>query len=410
VHILFISDNFPPEVNAPASRTFEHCRRWVTNGHRVTVITCVPNFPNGRVFPGYRNRLFQCETIDGITVVRVWSFVGANQGFLIRILDYLSFMVTSTIAGMLTKSPDIVIGTSPQFFAVCAAWMIAAGKRRPFVFELRDLWPESIKAVGAMKSGPAIRLLERIEMLLYRRAAAIVSVTHSFKEILVRRGIDPAKISVITNGADSSRFYPRPKDEALLSALKMEGRIVVGYIGTHGMAHALETIIDTAEMFSDDDAWRFLFLGDGACKQDLMKYAAEKKLGNMLFVGSVEKDEVARYWSLLDISVIHLRDTELFSTVIPSKLFECMAMGIPVAHGVRGESAGIVQTEAVGLTFTPEDSDALARTLRRMRDEKELYAMLKRNGPNAAKKYTRTALADRMIAILEMLPKRNLTR
>lgn len=348
--------------------------------------------------------------MDGIAVVRVWSFVGANQGFLVRILDYLSFMVTSAIAGIFVKSPDIVIGTSPQFFAACAAWMIAAAKKRPFVFELRDLWPESIKAVGAMRSGAAIHLLEKIEIFLYRHAAAIISVTHSFKKILIKRGIDSAKIKVITNGADSSRFYPRPKDEALLSALKMQGKIVVGYIGTHGMAHALETIIDTAEMFSGDDAWRFLFLGDGACKQDLMKYAAAKELSNVLFVGSVEKNEVARYWSLLDISVIHLRDTELFSTVIPSKLFECMAMGIPVAHGVRGESADIVQTEAVGLTFAPEDSRSLASTLQRLRDEKELYTTFKHNGPSAAGKYTRTALADRMISMLEKLPKRDLTR
>ncbi|MES2256313.1 MAG: glycosyltransferase family 4 protein [Pseudomonadota bacterium] len=410
MHILFISDNFPPEVNAPASRTFEHCRRWVESGHRVTVITCVPNFPSGRVFPGYRNRLFQREFIDGITVIRVWSFVGANQGFLLRILDYLSFMITSTIAGLALKSPDIVIGTSPQFFAACAAWMIAAIKRRPFVFELRDLWPESIKAVGAMKSGAAIRSLERIEIFLYRRAAAIISVTHSFKEVLARRGINPAKISVITNGADNSRFYPRPKDQALLSELKMEGKIVVGYIGTHGMAHALETVIDAAERLSGDDTWRFLFLGDGARKPDLARYVTEKKLGNVLFVGSVEKSEVTRYWSLLDISVIHLRDTELFSTVIPSKLFECMAMGIPVALGVRGESADIVEAEAVGLTFPPENSKTLAHTLQRMRDEKELYAMFKFNGPCAAGKYTRSALADRMMAILEALPKRSLTR
>jgi len=148
MHILFLSDNFPPEVNAPASRTFEHCREWVKAGHQVTVISCVPNFPKGRVYAGYRNRLWQTEIIEGIRLLRVWSYITANEGFVKRILDYQSFMVAATLAGLLVRRVDVVVGTSPQFFTVCAAWVLSVFKRIPFVFELRDLWPESIKAVG----------------------------------------------------------------------------------------------------------------------------------------------------------------------------------------------------------------------------------------------------------------------
>ena len=206
MHVLFLTDNFPPEVNAPASRTHEHCRQWVAAGARVTVITCAPNFPKGRVFDGYRNRLWQQEVMDGVRVIRVWSYITANEGFARRVLDYMSFMLSAFLASLFVRRVDVVVGTSPQFFTAVAAWAVGAIKRVPFVFELRDLWPESIKAVGAMKQSAAIRLLERLEMFLYRRAARIVSVTHAFRETLIKRGIDGAKIDVVTNGVDVSRF------------------------------------------------------------------------------------------------------------------------------------------------------------------------------------------------------------
>src|ERR1700674_901697 len=184
MRILFLSDNFPPEVNAPASRTFEHCRRWAAAGNVVTVITSCPNFPKGKVFPGYRNRLWQWETIDGVRVLRVWTYMTANEGFLKRTLDYASFMAAAVASCPWAGAADAVVGASPQFFTACAAGAVSRWKGAPFVFELRDLWPESIKAVGAMKEGALLRLLERLELFLYREAAAIVSVTHSFKSEL----------------------------------------------------------------------------------------------------------------------------------------------------------------------------------------------------------------------------------
>ncbi|MCX5652986.1 MAG: glycosyltransferase family 4 protein, partial [Planctomycetota bacterium] len=190
MHILFLTDNFPPEVNAPASRTFEHCREWVKAGHKVTVITCAPNFPKGRVFDGYRNKLWQRETIEGIEVIRVWSYITANEGFVRRILDYQSYMLSSFLASFFVRKVDVIVGTSPQFFTACSAYAVSLFRFRPYIFELRDLWPESIKAVGAMKNERAIRFLEAVEMFLYRKSARVVSVTRSFKDILVRRGID----------------------------------------------------------------------------------------------------------------------------------------------------------------------------------------------------------------------------
>jgi glycosyltransferase involved in cell wall biosynthesis len=402
MHILFLTDNFPPEVNAPASRTHEHGRAWAAAGEQVTVITCAPNFPKGRVFDGYRNRLWQQEFMDGMRVIRVWSYITANEGFAKRVLDYLSYMVMAFVASLFVRRVDVVVATSPQFFTAVAGWAVGAVKRAPFVFELRDLWPESIKAVGAMKASAAIRWLEKLELFLYRRAAAIVSVTHSFRETLIRRGIAGDKITVVTNGVDIARFAPRPRDETLASELGFEGCFVAGYVGTHGMAHALETLLGAMARLRDHPEGgrrvRLLLLGDGARKAELRAECSRLGLDDVVrFVDSVPKDEVARYWSLLDVSIIHLRRTELFTTVIPSKLFECMGMGIPVLHGVAGESAEIVRREGVGQVFEPENVDQLVEGLLRLQRDEILRTNLRAAGPPAAARYDRRALALRML-------------
>jgi len=400
VHVLFLTDNFPPEVNAPASRTFEHCREWVKAGHRVTVITCAPNFPKGKVFDGYRNKLWQRETMEGIEVVRVWSYITANEGFVRRILDYQSYMVSAIVASLFVRKVDVIVGTSPQFFTACAAYVASRLKFRPYVFELRDLWPETIKAVGAMKNARAIELLEKLELFLYRKSAKVISVTKSFKKNLISRGIDGSKIEIVTNGVDISQFTPRPKDEALTKQLGLEGKFVAGYIGTHGLCHGLETLVTAAERLRGTGIV-FLFLGDGARKQFLRDMAAEKKLDNVVFIDSVPKAEVPRYWSILDVSVIHLQKAELFTTVIPSKLFESMGMGLPVLHGVEGESADIVRDEHAGIPFEPENVDELVAALRRLKENPAELEQFKASCLKGAQNYDRTNLALKMMRILE---------
>jgi len=410
LHILFLTDNFPPESNAPASRTFEHCREWVRAGHQVTVMTCAPNFPKGKVFDGYRNRLWQQEEMSGIRVIRVWSYITANEGFIKRILDYQSFMLSATLAAPFVRRVDMVVGTSPQFFTACAAYLVSRMKRIPFVFELRDMWPESIKAVGAMKDSAVIRMLEHIEMFLYRKAARIVTVTHAFKDTLIRRGIDGTKVDVVTNGVDLSHFTPQVKDFALAQNLGLQGMFVAGYIGTHGMAHALETLLEAAltlQQTPGAENVRLLFLGDGARKKNLEIQASVMGLENVLFLESVPKDQVVSYWSLLDVSVIHLRKSDLFTTVIPSKLFECMGMGLPVLHGVEGESADIVRREQVGEVFESENVQRLVEGLLRMRNQFDTYESYRRNCLAAAKRYDRKHLAHKMLQVLTNLKEKN---
>lgn len=403
MHILFLSDNFSPEVNAPAARTFEHARAWVRAGERVTVLTGVPNFPTGRVFDGYRNRLFQRETMDGIEVRRVWTYITANEGLLKRSLDYASYMTSAIVAAPFVRGVDVVVATSPQFFTACAGLAAARMLRKPFVFELRDLWPESIRAVGALRDGRLLNALERLEIQLYRNAAAIVPVTDSFRRALIARGIDGDKIHVVTNGADLAQFAPRSRDRALAAELGLSDAFVIGYVGTHGMAHALTTLLEAAARLRQTPETRrvrLLLLGDGAEKKTLMASARTAGLTNVIFLDSVPRVDVARYWSLLDAAVIHLKKTPLFETVIPSKLFECMAMGIPVLHGVRGESAAIVEREKVGLTFEPENPQALCETVVRLMREPDLRRQLAARGPRAAVGYDRQVLAGRMLEVL----------
>jgi glycosyltransferase involved in cell wall biosynthesis len=404
MNILFLTDNFPPEGNAPASRTYEHAVQWVRAGHSVTVITGAPNFPEGKLFPGYKNRWYGVEDMDGIRVVRVKTYITANEGFAKRTLDYLSFMVTSFIAGLFQRRPDVIVGTSPQFFTVCSAWALSVFHRRPFVFELRDLWPASIKAVGVMKESRVIRALERLEMFLYHKSAAIVSVTNAFKSELVERGIDSNKISVVINGVDLSRYSPRAKDSELLKECGLEGKFVVGYIGTHGMAHALHRILEAADQIREHKDIAFLLVGSGAQREALLEQAASMSLDNVCFLPRQPKEKMAAVWSLCDVSLIQLKDDPLFRSVIPSKIFESMGMGLPILLSLpEGEASGIITQTGSGIVIPPEQPDKLAKAVLELSMETVLHKKLSKASADAAARYSREMQATKMLDVLEQV-------
>ncbi len=395
--ILFISDNFPPEVNAPATRTYENCREWVRLGAEVTVITCAPNFPQGKVYPGYKNKLYQKETIDGITVIRVWSYIVANKGFLKRVLDYISFSVTSFFAGLF-RSADLIVATSPQFFSALSGRTLSFWKRTPWVMEVRDIWPESIKTVGAMKDNLFIRYFEWQERRCYKSARRIVVVTDSFKRKLIERGVPAEKIFVVKNGVNKDLFQPQPKDEALLQELQLEGKTIIGYIGTHGMAHKLDFILQQAKQL-EGTPYHFLFLGDGAEKENLLRLRDELGCTNVTMLPSVSKKEVVRYLSILDVCLINLRKSDLFTTVIPSKMFENAAMRIPILMGVDGEAREIIESYGAGMAFAPEDADDFLRKLQAL-TQPQTYAACQDGCTRLADAFDRRALAEKMFQIL----------
>jgi len=407
MHVLFLTDNYPPETNAPATRTHEHARRWVRAGHRVTVVTGAPNFPLGRVFEGYANRWLAREEKDGVSVLRVKTFIRPNRGFLGRTLDQLSFLFSGFLGGLLPRRPDVVVATSPQFFTAVAGWLLAAVRRRPFVFELRDLWPASIAEVGALRGGLVLRMLERFELFLYRRATAVVAVTEAFRDDLVRRGIDAGKIHVVTNGVDGEALRPQERDAALAAELGVGSAFTVGYLGTHGMAHALENVLAAAERLRDEPDVRFLLVGDGAAREGLVAEARRRGLTNVHLHPGRPKGDVGRLWSLCDVALVHLRNAPLFATVIPSKLFEAMGVGAPVLLAAPyGEAARIVRETGCGTCVSPEDPDALAAAVRTARAEPQRLAVERAAGLRAAARYSRETLAEEMLALLEEIAER----
>lgn len=399
--ILFVTDNFYPETNAPASRTFEHARVWVQAGHKVTVITTAPNFPEGKLFAGYRNRWWHRESISGIDVVRVKTYITSNEGFVKRTLDYVSFMVAAIIASPLLPRCDVVIGTSPQFFAALGASVIATLKRRPFVFELRDLWPASIVEVGALRSGFAIRMLESLELHLYRRAAAIISVTHSFKRELTDRGIDPSKIEVVQNGVDLKHFKPGQRDPKLLDELGLRGRFVVGYLGTHGMAHGLHSVLDAAALLANRDNIAFIMVGAGAEKRALQEHAERLNLTNLSFVPRQPKERMPALLGLCDLCLVPLRNKSLFRGVLPSKIFEAMATRTPILAAIpRGEASELLETLGVGENVAPENPAALAAAIERLAADPARLDLYRANAARVAANYDRNRLAETMVNVI----------
>ena len=398
--ILFLTDNFPPEVNAPASRTYDHAREWVKAGHEVTIITCAPNFPKGKVYQGYKNKWRQEEVMDGIKVIRVWSYIAANKGFIKRTLDFISFSVTSFFAGLSQKA-DLIVATSPQFFTALAGRTLSFWKRTPWVMEVRDLWPESIKTVGAMKDNAFIRYFEWEEKMCYKTAKKIVVVTDSFRKTLIARGIPAEKIHVVKNGVDRDLFAPIPKDEQLIKELSLEGKKLIGYIGTHGMAHKLDFILRCAKNMQGKNNYHFILMGEGAEKENLLEMKEREGIDNVTMLNSVPKKEVGRYISILDLSLINLKKSPLFETVIPSKIFENAGMQIPIIMGVEGEAQQIVEGYGAGLCFEPENENDFVKKLSQLLEDETLYSSCKSGCERLSEDFDRKKLATDMLKILE---------
>jgi glycosyltransferase involved in cell wall biosynthesis len=385
-----------------------HAKCWIERGHDVQVVTSFPNFPDGKVFGGYRQSLFKRETRDTVDVVRVPTLIFANSGTLLRILDFVSYMVASSIATLFVRRPDVVVASSPQFFVAVAGWLASRIHRRPFVFEIRDLWPDSIVAVGAMKEGFAIKMIRRLEQFLYRNADLIVTVTSSFRDILMARGIDGGKIVVVTNGIDTRQFLPGPAPEELRHRLALQNKSVVSYIGTVGMAHGLQLILDAAhESLERLPDVQFVIVGSGAELNKLREQANHRDLRNVTFVGRVTHAEIVDYWHLSDITLVLLKDTPLFRTVIPSKIFEAMATGTPIITNVHGELQTILEPLDAAEIIAPDSLAALVDAIERLLKDPARRQQLSQAAIEGAKAYDRTALADRMIAALQRLMARN---
>lgn len=369
VKILYMSQYFPPEMGAPAARAAELAHHWVREGHDVTVLTGFPNHPTGVIPREYRRkfrRLFMRESVDGINVVRTWLLPFPNRRAYERMLNYSSFCLSAALAGMFVSRPDVLIATSPQLLVGLSGCWLAWLKRVPFIFEVRDLWPESLAAVGMGAQNSLLhQALAKVAGFLYGRAQHIVVVTPAFKDHLVQHWhVAPEKISVVENGVETQLFSPGNADD-LRSQLNLDGKFVVSYVGTMGMAHGLETLIKAASQLQNTEPGIvFLMVGEGADKERILGMAKERKLTNIQFVSQQPREIVPQYIAASDACVVLLKKSELFKTVIPTKMLEFMACARPVILGVDGQARQILERAEAGLFVEPENATALIGAIR----------------------------------------------
>lgn len=403
MRVLYVSQYFPPEMGAPAARVDELSREWVREGHEVTVLTAFAHHPVGKKAPADRFRWTRREGRGGVDVVRAYVWATPNRGRVRRMLSYASFMVSALVVGLArVRRPDVVIATSPQLLCACAGWGLARLFRAPFVFEVRDLWPESILAVAAMGENVLVRGLRRVADFLYRKSERIVTVGEGYaRQIRERYGVAEEKMDEVPNGIDTSLFIPGPKENEVRREHGWGERFVVLYLGTHGMAHALEVVLDAAAQLAGDDDKLFVFVGEGAEKDRLRRLAGERSLPNVRFVDQQPRERVPLYYAACDVGIVPLRDTPLFQDVLPSKIFEYLAMERPILLAVGGQARRLVEASGGGLYVPPGDAAALAAAVRRAASGSvDLEAMGRRGREYVLRHYDRRVLARRYMAIL----------
>jgi len=403
IKILLVTQYFPPEVAAGANRAFEHAKRWNQNGAEVTVITCFPNYPTGNIPEKYKGLKYFEEEVDGIKVIRTFTYATPNRGFFKRILAYFSFMFSSVIqSNNKIGKPDLVIASSPPYTVGISGMIIGKLKKIPFVFEVRDLWPESIIQLGQVKNKLLIKILEYIELMMYKNAALIVGISDPFVDFISSKGIEQGKIKIIKNGVNLELFKPKEKNVELKNSLHLNDKFVVSYFGTFGLSQGLETILRTAEILKDESNIHFLLIGNGADRGKLLALKNELKLDNVTILKPISKEELVDYYSISDLMLVPLRKLSLFDSALPSKMFEIMAMGKPIIHTVDGEARKLLERENVGKYVEAENYKELANTILAARNDHEWQTEASKNGRRLVEeKFNRNDLASVYLRILK---------
>lgn len=403
MNITWHTHYFTPEISAPSARIHDLSRSWLDMGHKVQVITCFPNHPYGKLYPGYKHGIYNKENIDGINVHRGWSYITPNKGLVKKAMGHISFFPSALIlSGRHLDNPDVVIGSSPTLFAAMAAAAIGIKRKVPFIMEIRDLWPAIFVELGILKNPLIIRMLEHLELALYRQATRIITVTDSFRQNLISRGPAPSKVVTIPNGADIEFWQPVQPNTELRRKLGLENKFVVLYIGAHGVSHALGRILESAESLQNNTDIHFLFVGAGAEKKRLIQQAQQARLKNVNFLDPVDKEGVKAFYSIADVCLVPLRNIPLFNSFIPSKMFEIMAMGCPIVASLRGEPADIISRSGSGIVVEPENSKAIAQALLHLCQHREKRQAMGNKGRQfVCENYSRRILAMQYVQVIE---------
>jgi glycosyltransferase involved in cell wall biosynthesis len=385
--ILYVSQHYPPEMGALAGRAAELSRHFALLGHQASVLTAFPNHPSGVIVPEYRDRfkrLFYREQVDGVDVVRTWLLPYPNRKPIERVLNYGSFCLSASVRGAFLERPDVVIGTSPPLPIAIAGYNVARIKRVPFIFEVRDLWPESLEGVGlGAKHSKVYKTVAAIARYLYKHSDHIVVVTPAFKEYLnARWNVPMEKMSVVVNGVETDRFAPVPPSPEIYRKFGVpEGNFVAAYTGTMGMAHGLETVLEVAEVLRDRaPRITLLLVGDGGNREDLVRITNERRLANVIFTGQQPREKIPAIINSADVCLTLLKNEDVFKTVIPTKMLEYMACGRPVVLGVGGQAERILLEADAGLSVEPENPNAIAEAILAMASDPGSRERFGRNG------------------------------
>jgi glycosyltransferase involved in cell wall biosynthesis len=398
--VLFLTHYFPPEVGAPQTRLFELAKRLVDAGIEVTVVTGFPNYPTGVIARGYRGRTTMEDNIEGVRVLRTWVFATPNRGFLRRILNHLSFALSSLLAARRAGKADVIFVESPPLLIGLAALAYSRIKRAPFVFNVSDIWPQSAIELGALRNGLAILLAEALEMHLYRRAARVSVVTPGMVERLAARGVPREKLFLLTNGVDTTTFRPQRSDPDLASHLGLDGRKVFLYAGTHGMAQGLDVILDAARLTTDPSVL-YVLAGEGAEKAALASRARSEGIGNVRFIANQPKSAMPGLLNLAYATIIPLKRLDLFKSALPSKMFEAMATGRPIVAAMWGEAATLVELAGCGVVVEPEDAPGMEKAVEQLAADPELARTMGEKGrAYAVEHFDRKQIAKRSLDLL----------
>ena len=394
MHILFVTQYFSPEIGAASERLTGLAFNLSKLGYKVTVITGFPNYPFGKVYLGYTKKLFSLENNNGVKVIRVWLFTTDNTKPVARLFSYLTFMFSAILTGLRTESADYIVATSGPLFTALAGYVVSAIKRVPFIFDVRDIWPERIYAGTNMKRGTLIKTLEKIEIFLYKKAARIIAVTNGVKNNIISKGIIAEKITVVTNGVDTGIFSPRPGNKVLAEKLGIgESTFTVIYVGTLGLLQDLNLMVTCAERLKDYKDILFLIIGGGAKRDKFIDMVKRNGLTNVKILPPIPQRELCNYINLSDIGINANTDHPHNNMAIPVKIFPYMACAKPIILANRGEIAHLVKKYNVGLCVPPGDIEAFTNAILEFYHKRELC---KRYGDNGYKLVNERFSMDRL--------------
>jgi lipopolysaccharide/colanic/teichoic acid biosynthesis glycosyltransferase/glycosyltransferase involved in cell wall biosynthesis len=372
MHLLLIHQAFASPGEPGGTRHFEFGLRLVQSGHRFTAVASRISYLTGQAWPAVPRRPSPAESAAGwqepqnpaeLRVLRAYTLPAHHRSFAWRVASFVVFMFTSTLAGLWAGPLDLVMGTSPPIFQALSAWFVAVLRRRPYLLEIRDLWPEFAIDMGVLKNPLLIALSRRLERFLYDRATHLLVNSPAYRDYLLAAGVPAARISLIPNGADPDAFDPDDAGERMRHELGAEGKFVVTYAGALGPANDIPTLLRAADRLRNEPDIRFLLIGDGKARAELEATARERTLPNVTFTGPLSKAEIPEALAASDACVAILRDIPMFRTTYPNKVFDYMAAGRPTILAIDGAIRQVIEAAGGGICVPPGDDRALAEAV-----------------------------------------------